>query len=110
MHDNESARTRLEKALAGVPRRGTEASFKLAPGQLLTSRGVIGVEKRFLASDTLLRLALELCVPASFAAVLAQEHANANFFYFGYEDGSAPALKLYVEYPVRITPLTASES
>jgi hypothetical protein len=105
---------RLEAALRGIPRRGNEGSFKLAPGRLLARRGLIGIEKRHLSRGVLLDIASRLSIPAEYAKAVEADYAKANFFYFGYEDGddagdSSGALKLYVEYPVYIAPLTPEE-
>lgn len=102
---------RLEAALAGVPRKGTEGSFKMGHGTLIDSRGLIGIEKRHLPPDTLLRIADALGAPADYREKIAAEYERSNFFYFGYEDESGHgALKLYVEYPVDVSPLTPAEA
>jgi hypothetical protein len=105
-----SAREQLESALAGVRRLGTEASFKLSPGRITTDRRLIGIEKQHLPRARLLAIADALSIPPEHRAAVVEAYDRSNFFYFACEDEpGAATLRLYLEFPVYIAPLTADE-
>ena len=94
-----------------MPRRGTEGSFRLAAGALVAERELIGIEKRHFTVARFMRLARELGMPEAYLGIMEEEHAQATFFYFGYEESvSGDVLKLYIEYPYDTSPLSPAEA
>ena len=85
-------------AVAGWP-HGREQSFKMAEGQLLRDRLLLGVQRSAMLPSRLWALARELGMPAAGEELLAQHWERANAVFLATEEsGTARMYKVYLEF------------
>lgn len=85
-------------AALGVP-YGREQSFKLAPGQLLADRLLIGVPASQLTAETTLAIGSAFGMPAAAQQLVTSRFSEANAVFFATEDSAVHRVfKLYLEF------------
>jgi tryptophan halogenase len=85
--------------MEGLKPEGQERSFKMAPGELLEERYLMGVSTASLGVPRLLAICSRMGMPAASLAQMQAHLPEANTVHFGYEQGAhAMVFKVYLEF------------